>query len=202
MFLPPTVTARTSGFSLIPLQSGQALMLIQVSIFSLNTSEAPSLYLRSSMPTIPSNGSSRYDTALVYLLVYTNLTGRPIVPYISSFRNFLGSSLYGVLRSTLCSAASASTIERYQPPSFSRLLKAATKHPSSTDLSLSATIRSGSIYCVNPSPLQVGQAPKGLLKENILGSSSSILMPCSGQASLVLNVLISSPARMFTRPSP
>ena len=33
-----------------------------------------------------------------------------------------------------------------------------------------------------PSPLQAGQAPKGLLKENIRGVSSSMEIPQSGQA--------------------
>ena len=33
------------------------------------------------------------------------------------------------------------------------------------------------IFSVKPNPLHVSQAPNGLLKENILGSSSSILTP-------------------------
>ena len=40
----------------------------------------------------------------------------------------------------------------------------------------------GSIDRSTPSPEQVGQAPKGLLKENIRGSSSGKEIPCSGHA--------------------
>ena len=43
-------------------------------------------------------------------------------------------------------------------------------------------ISSGSMRISVPRPEQVGQAPKGLLKENIRGASSSMLMPQSGQA--------------------
>ena len=48
--------------------------------------------------------------------------------------------------------------------------------------SLFGTMRSGSILMNEPRPVQVGQAPKGLLNENILGFSSSMLILCSGQA--------------------
>ena len=48
--------------------------------------------------------------------------------------------------------------------------------------------RSGSTLWMKPRPLHSGQAPSGLLKENILGSSSSMLTPCSGHASDVLKV--------------
>ncbi len=40
----------------------------------------------------------------------------------------------------------------------------------------------GSAFIWLPSPVQVGQAPKGLLKENIRGESSSMEMPQSSQA--------------------
>jgi len=67
-------------------------------------------------------------------------------------------------------------------------------------------ILSGSIFSVNPRPLQVGHAPKGLLKENILGSSSSMLTPCSGHASLVEKTCSFSKSLSLkwtvTRPSP
>ena len=47
---------------------------------------------------------------------------------------------------------------------------------------LSGKRMSGLIFISVPRPEQVGQAPKGLLKENIRGASSSMLMPQSGQA--------------------
>ena len=54
--------------------------------------------------------------------------------------------------------------------------------PSRMDRDLSGTIRSGSAFSWLPRPVQVGQAPKGLLKENIRGVSSSMEMPQSSQA--------------------
>ena len=46
----------------------------------------------------------------------------------------------------------------------------------------SGTMRSGSAFNWLPRPVQAGQAPKGLLKENIRGVSSSMEMPQSSQA--------------------
>ena len=42
MFLPPTVTARISGFKRLPLQSGQVLMVMYFSILSLKYCEVDS----------------------------------------------------------------------------------------------------------------------------------------------------------------
>ena len=46
----------------------------------------------------------------------------------------------------------------------------------------SATTRSGEMRISSPRPPQWGQAPKGELKENMRGESSSRLTPQSGQA--------------------
>ena len=54
--------------------------------------------------------------------------------------------------------------------------------PSRMDRSRLGMISSGSIFIWDPRPMQVGQAPKGLLKENIRGVSSSMDMPQSSQA--------------------
>ena len=54
--------------------------------------------------------------------------------------------------------------------------------PSRMERDLSGTISSGSTFSWLPRPVQVGQAPKGLLKENIRGVSSSMEMPQSSQA--------------------
>ena len=43
-------------------------------------------------------------------------------------------------------------------------------------------MRSGSTFCSKPRPPQVGQAPKGLLKENSRGSISGMVKPETGQA--------------------
>ena len=54
--------------------------------------------------------------------------------------------------------------------------------PSYKVLFLSGIIKSGSIFIRYPIPVHVGQAPNGLLKENILGDNSSKLIPQSGHA--------------------
>ena len=73
-------------------------------------------------------------------------------------------------------------------------------------LSSSLIIAFSSTFSVNPIPLQTGHAPNGLLNEKVLGSSSSIPIPWSGQASFVENILslLSSPVPSCasTRPSP
>ena len=53
--------------------------------------------------------------------------------------------------------------------------------PSAMD-SFSSMMRSGVNSCLLPRPAQSGQAPYGLLKEKLRGSSSSSTLPCSGQA--------------------
>ena len=55
-----------------------------------------------------------------------------------------------------------------------------------TETDLSGIIRSSSNSILYPSPKQSGQAPNGLLKEKLLGSISSILIPQSGQEKLWL----------------
>ena len=58
---------------------------------------------------------------------------------------------------------------------------------------LSGIINSRSNSILYPKPKQSGQAPKGLLKEKLLGSISLMLIPQSGQAKLWLK-LIGSPS--------
>ena len=58
----------------------------------------------------------------------------------------------------------------------------ATMAPPKMDSRSSGMISAGSAFSCIPRPVQVGQAPKGLLKENIRGVSSSMLMPQSSQA--------------------
>ena len=54
--------------------------------------------------------------------------------------------------------------------------------PSRMDLLPSGMMRAGSAFNCRPRPVQVGQAPKGLLKENRRGVSSSMEIPQSSQA--------------------
>ncbi len=54
-------------------------------------------------------------------------------------------------------------------------------------------IRSGSKYLFVPSPLHSGHAPWGLLKENIWGVSSGMLIPHLIQAAFWLKKISSEP---------
>ena len=54
--------------------------------------------------------------------------------------------------------------------------------PSAIDSERSGMIRSGSISSLMPSPWHSGQAPCGVLNENVRGSISASVVPCSGQA--------------------
>ena len=65
-----------------------------------------------------------------------------------------------------------------------------TMAPSRILRDLSGIIRSISNSILYPSPRQSGQAPKGLLKEKLLGSISSTLIPQSGQEKLWLKLWI------------
>ena len=53
----------------------------------------------------------------------------------------------------------------------------------------SGTMRSASIRCSAPSPLQTGQAPKGALNEKSRGSISGIVKPDTGQANFAEKVM-------------
>ena len=66
----------------------------------------------------------------------------------------------------------------------------------------SGIIRSISNSVLNPSPVQQGHAPNGLLNEKLRGSISSMLMPQSGQEKLSENNIVSPPiTSTFTKPS-
>ena len=70
--------------------------------------------------------------------------------------------------------------------------------PSITDLDLSGINRSVDISVISPRPWQAGHAPKGLLKENILGESSSRENPHVGQAIASLKTSSSFLSSRFT----
>ena len=67
---------------------------------------------------------------------------------------------------------------------------------------LSGIIRSSSNSILYPRPKQSGQAPNGLLKEKLRGSTSSMLIPQSGQEKLWLKLIGSPPVTStIIRPS-
>src|SRR5579863_3173121 len=72
-----------------------------------------------------------------------------------------------------------------------------TMAPSLIDLVLSGMTKSGSMFKRYPRPRQVLQAPKGLLKENILGDSSSSEKPQVEQAIASLNTISFTVVRLF-----
>ena len=63
--------------------------------------------------------------------------------------------------------------------------------PSAILLFLSGITKFGSTFKLRPIPSHSSQAPKGLLKENSLGSISSIVKPLSGQENLEEKVTLS-----------
>ena len=73
--------------------------------------------------------------------------------------------------------------------------------PCRTLLLISGIILFSSILRNTPKPVHLGQAPNGLLKENILGDKSSILTPWSGHEYFCENIT-SSPPTIFTRMIP
>src|SRR5947209_641009 len=106
------------------------------------------------------------------------IPGNCALPFSSMLRIRFGNSSNGRLRSIFAfSAASerAVTMLAELPPG--------PRAPSSKGLDGSAITLRGSKIQVLPTPLQVSQAPYGLLKENDRGSSWGMLVPSLGQAS-------------------
>ena len=64
--------------------------------------------------------------------------------------------------------------------------------PSIIDFFSFGITKLGSTLSFIPIPSHSSQAPNGLLKENILGSISSIVKPLSGQANFVENISFSN----------
>ena len=93
-----------------------------------------------------------------------------------------GRSFTGVFSLNLYFLDRASKYMREIPSPFTLFQPEAVMAPSTMDRSLFGMMRSGSIFIWEPRPIQVGQAPKGLLKENIRGVSSSMDTPQSSQA--------------------
>ena len=78
--------------------------------------------------------------------------------------------------------ASASKYIREMESSRTLFQPEAVIAPSSTEREGSGITSAGSIWSWTPRPPHFGQAPKGLLKENSRGVSSSMEMPQSSQA--------------------
>ena len=115
---------------------------------------------------------------------------------------FSGYFSNGVARLKSYSLASASRIALEKLPSLVHdCHPVTTMAPSRILNDLSGIIRSMSNSILYPSPRQSGQAPKGLLKEKLLGSISSILTSQSGQEKLWLKLWI-FPSMVSTIKSP
>ena len=93
-----------------------------------------------------------------------------------------GRSLMGASRLKRYFLARASKYMREMPSDLMLFQPEAVMAPWRIDSSLLGMISSGSSFIWLPRPVQVGQAPKGLLKENIRGDSSSMDTPQSSQA--------------------
>ena len=91
-------------------------------------------------------------------------------------------SLMGASRLKRYFLARASKYMREIPSDLILFQPEAVMAPSKMDRFLLGMMRSGSSFIWLPRPVQVGQAPKGLLKENIRGDSSSMDTPQSSQA--------------------
>ena len=89
---------------------------------------------------------------------------------------------HGSVRENLYFLLRASKYIREMPSPRTLFQPLAQIAPSRMDLLPSGTMMAGSAFSWLPRPVQVGQAPKGLLKENIRGVSSSMEMPQSSQA--------------------
>ena len=109
----------------------------------------------------------------------------PLVPLrITSFA-FSERSLNGVSSEKPYSSASATRSawpKLFESPLFIHPITAMA--PSFRDLDLSGIIRSTSSSLLNPKPVHTGQAPKGLLKEKLRGSISSMEISQSGHEKL------------------
>ena len=180
IFIPPTVTHSDSFLSLAPWHSGHFTVDIHCSSSARDQSLVVSLYLRSILLQMPSNAVIYEPVPYSFLRVSFSFS--PFVPYIIASTPSAGISLNGVSRvKPYLFAMPSMYICAIVPPSalFQPLAFIA---PCLSERFLSGTIRLGSGFMKTLSPEQVGQAPNGLLNENIRGSSSSMLTPCSGQA--------------------
>lgn len=98
--------------------------------------------------------------------------------------NLLGIILEGSIQIKLYSFASARKIALVKLDLSAQDCQPMTVMAPSLMLSLlSGIIRSSSNSILYPRPKHTGQAPKGLLKEKLLGSTSLTLIPQSGQES-------------------
>ena len=106
----------------------------------------------------------------------------PFVPWRMTSWASGGRSWKGVRRSKWYSLARASKYIRAMESPFTFCQPETAMAPSRMDRAGLGITSWGSAFIWLPRPVQVGQAPKGLLKENIRGESSSMEMPQSSQA--------------------
>ena len=139
-----------------------------------------SLYLLSNVGITPSKGAVNFLVPAAE--VYSKSIGSSPVPYIILSKNSLGNFFIGFDISTPYFLAILSKYILAIVSPFFMLLAPKAFTPSYSVLFLSGKIKSSSIFIKYPIPKQSGQAPNGLLNENILGVNSSILILQSGQA--------------------
>ena len=169
MFLPPTVTARDSFRRRRPPHSGQGHSLISSSSSFRLASDWVSFVAALNVVADALKG-----------LLQNALAARLVIVQLQQF------ALGAVEDDVLCLAAE--TVPRLRQENLYFLLRAskyirempsprtlfqplAQIAPSRMDLLPSGTMMAGSAFNWLPRPVQVGQAPKGLLKENIRGSA-------------------------------
>ena len=105
-----------------------------------------------------------------------------MVPFRITSWASAGRSWKGVVRSKSYFFARASKYIRAMESPFTFCQPETVMAPSRIDRAGLGMMSWGSAFIWLPSPVQVGQAPKGLLKENMRGASSSMEMPQSSQA--------------------
>ena len=162
-----TVIAKTSGLSLLPLQAIHGRSCINLSISRRIKSLSVSLCLRSKLGITPSYVVSKLRPVPSEIL-YVWLP----VPYKIMSSCFCDNSPVGTWRLKPFASATACIFFMYQASTLMRLYgRIAPSAIVSRPLGITS---SGSTSRRLPSPVQIGQAPWGELKLNVLGSSSGI----------------------------
>ena len=181
IFFPSTVTLRLSFLSLFPLHSLHGISRIRPSISHFDHSLSVSSYRRCKLVTMPSKVVIYFESPR-FPICSISISSLP-VPYKIILIISCGKSLTGVLRLKLYFLESPRKTAFAMLPSLSGARQPLTENaPSSTESSSLIRTSDGSTRFKRPIPLHREQAPKGLLNENILGESSSMLIPQSSQA--------------------
>src|SRR3989344_2104370 len=178
MDFAPTVTATTSGFNLFPWHISHKRSIIYCSISSLAYSESVSWYLRSSQGITPSHLASSEAGEARPLLRAAN----PLSPCKTRLMTLGESSSTGVFKENFLSFARSSSFHQKNPwrPILWEACAQGKMAPSARESRGLGITSLGSTSSFSPNPWHAGHAPKGELKENILGSiSGREILHCS-----------------------